>query len=225
MVILLAALLLAAGCGDDDDDFNNLDDTARLMVVQAGFGLPTVEVLVDDEVEKSDLDYLETTGYFKLTAGEHNVKVREGGTQSPFYVDVDITLTQNQTHSLFIADTASDLSTHFTVDNAVLPDTTGQAIVRLVNLALQPEAITIKNSVDSEVVAQFDDIAYGESTDFYAVTAGDWAFEIRDPLTDQVYYTSGNLTLQSGSTYTLLAHGLYRDVGNTSLSLTLIENL
>lgn len=225
LVTLLAVLLLTAGCGDDDDDLDNLENTARLMVVQAGFGLPTVEVLIDDEVEASDLDYLENTRYFTIDAGEHNVKLREGETQSPIFVNVDVTLQRNQSHTLFISDTAGALSTHFVTDNVTRSDTTGLASVRLVNLALNPNAITIKNPLDSEVVAQFENIEYGDVTQFFEIPSGDWAFEIRDPTTDQILYTSGNLTLGSTNAYTLLAHGMFRDVGTTDLGLTLIENL
>ncbi len=219
---LLATLLLAAGCSDDDD---NIEGTARLMVVQAGFGLPAVELLIDDAVKASDLVYLDNTEYFYLDAGEHNVKLREAGTQIPFYVDVDVTLQANQSHTLFIGDTAQNLSTHFVVDNVTRPDTTGETGLRLVNLALNPDAVTITNPVDSEVVAEFENIPYGGSTDFFTVPAGDWAFEIRDSIHGEVLYTSDNLTLQSAKAYTLLAHGMFRDFGDTDLALTLIENL
>lgn len=222
ILAILALLLFVAGCGDDDDE---LESTARLMVVQAGFGLPGVDLLVDDAVKATDLDYLENTRYFTMDAGEHNVKLRETGTPTPFYVDVDVMLQANQTHTLFIGDTAQNLTTHLVIDNVTRPDTTGQAALRLVNLALNPNAITIKNPVDSEVVAQFENIQYGASTDFFGVPAGDWAFEIRDPITDEILYTSGNLTLQSTKAYTLLAHGMFRDVGDTDLGLTLIDNL
>ncbi len=218
--IVLAALpILMISCSDDD---NPTAPTAKanVMVVHASPNAPAVDLLVDNTVAASGLEFPNNTTYLPVDAGSRNVKVNVAGT-STTVINADLTLTASTNYTVFAVDSVSKISTVVLTDNLASP-ATGKAHVRFVHLSPDAPAVNV-TLTDGTIV--FGNRAFKQSTDFTPLDAGTYNLQVRDAATNSAVVLNLNgIALQAGKIYTVFAKGFLGGAGAQALGAQIIIN-
>ena len=199
--------VLARGHGDGDGRGNR----AALRVAHASPDAPAVDVLVDGETAIAGLAFREVTDYLQLPAGTYEIAVTVAGTDTTVFGPVEVELAAEDYTAVALGEVTSD-DTDFTV--SLLEDTNGanigddQARVRAVHAS--PDAPAVDVTVNDGALTLFDGVAFGESSDYVVVPAGEYDVEVRPDTADDdgpVVYEVPGLELEGRSTYTVFALG------------------
>ena len=146
---LIFALICGCSSGGSDND-------ALLRVFHASPDAPDLELLIDGEVERTGLGYLELFDYFGIDDGIRNLVLKEANGFTVLF-DADIFFDQDIDYTLIVTDFEEEAEGIFLEDFNVAPDS-GRVRIRVVHAA--PSA----GAVDVFVTAPEDDITFGGPT-------------------------------------------------------------
>ena len=187
------------------------DGEAGLRVAHASPDAPAVDVLVDGGVAVSGLEFGEVTGYLELEADDYDIAVNVAGTDTTVFSAEDVALAAEDYTAVALGEVESDDS-EFTV--SLLEDTNGANIgdgeARVRAIHASPDAPAVDVTVNDGALTVFDGVAFGESSGYAVVPAGDYEVEIRPDTEDDdgpVVFEVGGVTLEGGATYTVFALG------------------
>jgi len=218
-VALLALPLAFNACEDDDDPVTPPAPKASLNVTHTVPDLAPVDVLIDDSRMDEDLAYTNSTGYFQVHAGSHNVKLNAANTTNVI-VQRDLSFPADSKSSIFVVGTNTSVETLEIVDDLSAP-AAGQAKVRFLHASPNAPAIDFTTDAGTPV---FTDYTFKEYSPFTSMDAGTYNFEVRPAGTSTVVYTMPNVVLVEGKIYTIYTKGLVNGIGDQAFGTELIVN-
>lgn len=182
-------------------------ETAGLRVAHASPDAPAVDVFVDGERAIEGLSFRSVTEYAELPAGDRTVEVTVAGTETAVFGPTTLSLGAEDYTAVARGEVSSD-DTGFTVD--VFEDTNGANIgddeVRVRAIHASPDAPPVDVTVNDDTLTVFEEVAYGESSGYTVVPAGEYELEVR-PATGGEPVFEVTASLAGGSTYTAFAEG------------------
>jgi len=218
-MLLAAVSMVMISCSDDDNPVVPTDK-ATVMVVHASPNAPAVDLLVDNNVAGSGLAFPNNTAYLSVDAGTRNVKVNVAGT-STTVINADLSLTANDSYTVFAVDSVSKISTVVLNDNLAAP-AAGKAHVRFVHLSPNAPAVNITLTNGTIV---FGNNAFKQATDFTPLDAGTYDLQVRDAATNNtVVLDLPGIALTNGKIYTVFAKGFLGGTGAQALGAQIIVN-
>lgn len=217
-ILLLPLLFFSMSC-DDDDNPTTPQPQSNVLVVHASPDAPGVDLLVDDAVAATNLQFPDNTGYLAVDAGTRNVKVNVTGTTTTA-IEADLNLAADVDYSVFAVDEVADITALVLQDDLTAP-ATGNAHVRFVHLS--PDAPAVDITLDDGTVV-FGNQAFKGSTPFTPLPAGTYDLQVRVAGTSTVALDLAPITLNEGVIYTVFAKGFLAGTGEQALGAEIIVN-
>ena len=183
------------------------EEKAAVRAVHAIPDAPNVDVYVDDSKVLSDVPFRAVSDYLALPVGEYTVTVTATG--KPDTVVFEETLTvENGAYTIAAVGELSEKTQLPLVlaDDATKPaDDTAK--VRLVHAS--PDAPAVDVTVKGADLTLFDDVEFGENSDYVEVPAGDYTLEVRGATDcdDGDVVATFDVTVEGGMAYTAFATG------------------
>jgi hypothetical protein len=206
------------GTGDAYVDLTTFG-AAMAMAIHASPDAPGVDLLVDDAVAGTNLEFPNNTGYLAVTAGMRNIKVNVTGT-STTVIEADLDLTKDKSYSIFAVDSVANIGAVVIEDNLAAP-ASGNAHVRFIHLSPNAPAVDITTTTGAIV---FGDYSFKEYSDFTPLAAGSYDLEVRLEGTETVVLELPGIALEDGKIYTVFAKGFVGGSGDQELGAEIIVN-
>ncbi|NIR49336.1 DUF4397 domain-containing protein, partial [candidate division KSB1 bacterium] len=214
--ILTIPFLLFFSCDDDDNPATPVGQS-RVLVVHASPNAPGVDLLLDDSVAGTNLEFPNNTGYLTVDSGTRNVKVNVSGTTTTV-IEANLDLEAGVNYSVFAVDSVSSISALVLQDDLTDP-ASGQAKVRFLHLSPDAPAVDI-TLTDGTVI--FANKAFKEFTDFTPLDAATYDLQVRVAGTNTVALDLPGITLEAGKIYTVFAKGFLGGNGAQALGAEII---
>lgn len=181
---------------------------------------PAVDVYVNDALAFEEAAYTSVTPYAQLPPDDYDVRVTAAGDESSVVFEDTVAVESGYQTAMAYGEAADESGeTGLAVD--VFADQFEQpggdeALVRAFNGA--PDASTL-TATTGDGDALVDGAAFGEPTDYVAVSPGSYALEVRSDSGD----TAGpfDVTFEGGTAYSVLALG-YADASGDQADLELV---
>ena len=183
------------------------EEEAGLRVAHASPDAPNVDVYVDGDAVIENLAFGAVTDYLEVPAGAYDIAVKVAGTETTVFSAEGVELAAEDYTAVALGEVGSD-DTEFTV--SLFEDTNGanlgeeEARVRAIHAS--PDAPNVDVTVDDDALTLFEDVAFGDSSGYAVVPAGEYEVEIRPAGADAVVFEAA-VELEAGSTYTAFAVG------------------
>uniref|UniRef100_A0A7D5KFK9 DUF4397 domain-containing protein n=2 Tax=Natrinema halophilum TaxID=1699371 RepID=A0A7D5KFK9_9EURY len=207
-VTAVSGIALAAGEHPDDErpkrDENSMIDEqpadapgAAVRVAHFSPDAPNVDVYVDGNRILSDVAYGDVSPYLEIEPGTYTVAVTAAGDPSTVAFEGDVTV-----EAAFYTVAAIGELGASSFEPLVLLDA-GSALVRAVHAS--PDAPAVDVYADDELL--FENLSFGESSDYIAVPAGTYTVSIRPAGDPETTVFSADVTREIGTAYTAYAIG------------------
>ena len=206
------------GAGDAYVDLTTFG-SSNAMVIHTSPDAPGVDLLVDDAVAGTNLEFPNNTGYLALTAGMRNIKVNVTGTASTV-IEADLTFEKDKSYSIFAVDSVTNIGAIVLEDNLAAP-MSGNAHVRFIHLSPNAPAVDITTTAGTIV---FGNKSFKEFTDFTPLAAGSYDLEVRLQGTPTAVLELPGIALEDGKIYTVFAKGFVGGNGAQALGAEIIVN-
>ena len=224
-VLCLPAIMLTSCL--KDHSYYNPPATALLMVIQGSPDAPAESLYLDpNQVNQSPFNYQDYIGYFNAYSGTRNIVLTsftypgQGVATAKFASDT-VHLAQNQTYSLFLANTYTKPD-FILLNDSIGQPTAGMATVRLVNVS--PDAGSVDLAVNDATVL-VSNKAYKGASSFLPVTGNQlYKFSVREHGTTTVISSIDSVAIANGGVYTVWLHGLKAGSGTSKLATGVINN-
>lgn len=223
-LIILAVTFALWSCSKDEDSDTENDET-KVMLVHASPNGPAVDVTINNNKVASSLSYPNNSEYISINPGANNVKVALAGT-SFTAIDTNINLTAKGAYSIFAIDDVSKAKAIIVADNLAAP-ASGKAHVRFFHFIPNAPAIDIAVAGGPVLFSNrsFNDQSVTTSfSNFTAVDAGTYNFEVRPAGSSTVMIPVSNVKLDAGKIYTVFAKGFVGGSGIQAADAKVIVN-
>jgi hypothetical protein len=226
LVLFFILSLGFAACSDDDTNPTQPPETlpteSLVRVIHASFDAPAVDIWVDDEVAISNLAYGESSGYAAIPAGTRNIKVSPAGATSPIVIDVDLPITSETEYTVVATDELSKITPIFDIDQR--SPNSSKAKIRFIHASPDAPAVDIKVE-DGNGPAIFSNTSFQEIEDYIEVDAGTYNLAVTAAGSTQEVMILGNVPLQNGVVYTVMAKGTLDGNDNVPFQVrTFVDN-
>jgi len=193
--------------------------SASVRVIHASPDAPAVDVYVDDKRTLSSLSFKRVTGYLKLPAGRHSVKVyatTARGQGTPV-TQQDVDLNNGWDYSLAVTGAVAAPQLRVFSDNLNLPGS-GKTNLRVYHLAANAPAVNLAVR-GGEVIAR--NLSSGNATDYLQLDSKSYTVEVQSATNSSVLATT-TAALTANSVQSIFAFG--GTTGQTAIStLTTID--
>lgn len=193
-----------------------------LRVVHASPGAPPVEVYLDGQRLITAPQFTEATPYTAVPVGAHRVQVFAAGADpaGAVFFDTSVNLQDGQAYTVVATDVVTRMEPVLLTD-LLVPPVADKAYVRLFHAS--PDAPAVADiAVAGGGPVVFRNVAFKAGTQYLAVDAGTYSFELRPAGTLQALATTPSLTLTGGQIYTVFAMGQFVD--NTFQVIVVVDN-
>lgn len=185
---------------------------AAVRVAHFSPDAPNVDVYVDGNQVLSNVAYGDVSPYLEIEPGTYTVTITAAGDPNTVAFEGDVTV-----QAAFYTVAAIGELGASSFEPLVLLDA-GSALVRAVHAS--PDAPAVDVYADDELL--FEDLSFGESTDYIAVPAGTFTVSIRPAGDPETTVFSAEVTRELGTAYTAYAIGyLEPPAGTTDREFTL----
>jgi hypothetical protein len=203
----LLTLLLSSCLRDDYHNYNNSPNpqVAYVTFAQTSPGEPPLNFALNNDLVNSwPLNFGDDVGYFRAYTGQRTVNIYNASTAAQI-LTVPVTLSQNQSYSLFLANTSTSPSILMLTDTLAQP-ASGMAGVRFVNLG--PDAPAVDLIIQGGATIASNKAFKGYSS-FVPVAAGsNYNLEVVNTGTTTVLASLPGTVLRAGFVYTIWLQGL-----------------
>ncbi|KAA3613056.1 MAG: DUF4397 domain-containing protein [Calditrichaeota bacterium] len=220
LILFITASFAFFSCSDDNDSGmdSNLGE-ARVLVTHASPDAPGVDLLVDNNVAGTNLEFPNNTGYLPVTEGTRNIKVNVTNTTTTV-IEADLDLDSDVNYSVFAIDAVANLSPLVVVDDLSAP-ASGNAHVRFIHLSPDAPAVDI-TTTDGTIV--FGNYIFKQASDFKPLPAATYDLQVRLQGTATVALELPGIALENGKIYTVFAKGFVAGTDNQALGAQIIVN-
>ncbi len=180
-------------------------DKAMVRALHASPDAPAVDVYVNDAKVLSDVTFKTLSDYLELDAGSYTVAIKAAGTDT-VVASIDATVDAGMKYTIAAIGMLKDIKlTAFVDDGATSAD---EAKLRVVHLSPDTGGVDVALAGQSAAEAPVKDLAYPNATDYLALPAGTYDFEVRPTGTTTVALDLPGTALEAGTNYTVFAVGL-----------------
>lgn len=200
-VVLGSMVVASAGVAAAQEDQSD----AEVRVIHAVPGGPAVDVYVDDELVFEDVAYGEASDYQSVPEGTQTVTVTQANDSDNVVYEDEIAVDSGQSTVAVGGEVAGDIAAVALADDADPGE--NESAVRLAHLSLDAPAVDVTVAETGDVL--FDDVEFGNATDYETVPAGEYELEVRNATDDndgEVVRTV-TVTVEDGEAYTAVAAG------------------
>lgn len=203
-MICLLALSLSSCLKSHNDDVV-LPPAALISVINASPDSQPLDFYLDQNMANNyPIKYGNGLDYIRAYTGKRTAAFYVAGTQQK-YASADIKVAADSTYSLFLSNVASKPDILLTRDTLTQP-TSGMATVRFINLSADAPAADLAVTGGAVLVANK---AYQSVSKFVPIAGGSkYTLEIRQAGTTTVLATLTDVSLRSGSVYTVWLQGI-----------------
>lgn len=203
-------LLSLTGCLDDDGD--TLPEPVPVAYVSIYHGAPAasaLDIVIDNEnpINSQPFEYTKyTSGYIPFYTGERSIKFTAHNASNTL-ADTTVNLKENKVYSVFVVADTSDAGgiEPLIVEDSFSQPATGKAVIRLVNLSPDAEAIAL--TMEDTDAPVFTNLAYKKLSSFHEIEAGRTSFNVTTAGGDEVLAAVSDENFQEGRVYTLVVRG------------------
>jgi hypothetical protein len=180
-------------------------DKAMVRALHASPDAPAVDVYVNDAKVLSDVTFKTLSDYLELDAGSYTVAIKAAGTDT-VVTSIDATVDAGTKYTIAAIGMLKDIKlTAFVDDGATSAD---QAKLRVVHLSPDTGGVDVALAGQSAADAPVKDLTYPNATDYLALPAGTYDFEVRPTGTTTVALNLPGTALDADTNYTVFAVGL-----------------
>jgi len=203
-VVLGSMVVASAGVAAAQEDQSD----AEVRVIHAAPDAPAVDVYVDDELVYEDVEFGEESDYQAVPEGNQTITVTPANDSETVVFEEEIAVESGQTTVAVggeLAEDGEDLRVVGLTDDAELAE--NESAVRLAHLA--PDAPAVDVTVNETGDVLFDDIEFGNATEYETVPAGEYELEVRNATDSDDGEVVGtvNVTVENETAYTAVATG------------------
>lgn len=212
--LVLAALYLTisfVGCGDDGDR----DDSTNLRVINAATDIGPVDLTVDYDVYREDLQYLENTGYMDFDTDPHIFQISPSNSLSPIDI-IRTSLADDVDYSYIVYGSSLDADAMLLKDDN---DPAGEDAfkLRVINVAQSTRSYNIYIGVDRSQITRekpiVRNIRYKGVTAYVGGPGGTYEIIVTDSRTNEIVGILPSQELAGEDVYSLL---LANDLGRSN---------
>ncbi|HEY4324934.1 MAG TPA: DUF4397 domain-containing protein [Mucilaginibacter sp.] len=208
--VCLLSLLLSSCLKTDNNNYN--PPVALVAFVQASPNQPQLDFYLDNsKININPINYGDHFDYFRAYAGSRVANFYDHTNMNKI-LSGTVQLAQNTNYSLFLANKPTQSEIVMLTDTINQP-TTGNASIRFVNLS--PDAPAVDLGVTGGTVLVSNKSYKGYSTFIPIKGNATYNFQVLQTGTNTVLATLPNISLNSGSVYTVWFHGLAAPTGTT----------
>jgi hypothetical protein len=220
-LVAAVALLLAMALGAFAPNLSLAQDAtetdASVRFVHASPDAPAVDVIVDGAVLTSNLAFGQVTDALAVSPDEHQLQIVPTGSEaSSAVIDTTLDLDGGNSYIVAAAGLLNDIESKiYDVDQDDLD--AGQSRVRLINLSPEDTNIDFFITGGDEL---FDDLAFGDASDYTDLDAGAYDFEVRPHDQETASLSVPAFQVDEGNAYDLLLIGTTADNNLSVVPLT-----
>ena len=191
---------------------------ASLRAAHMSPNAPAVDVYLDNQTAVSGVEFSQVTEYAPVTPGNHTVTITAAGNRSAVVFNGTVPLGAGAHTVTATGEVGPNASQPFAPlvlnDNTTAPGE-NTSKVRLVHAV--PDAPPVDVTIEGTNTTLFDNVTFGNATDYAAVPSGEYTLEIRPATADDTgpVVTTVDVDLENETTYTAFAAG-YLDPANAS---------
>jgi hypothetical protein len=183
------------------------DDSAQVRVTHLSPDAPAVDVLVDGDPVLEDVEFGTVSDYLELPAGEHQVSIQTSENETTVF-DGNVSVEAGTNYTVAAIGEVGEETFEVAVyeDDFEMPSEEN-ASVRLIHAS--PDAPAVDVTVAESGAVLYDNVSFGNATDYAEVPAGDYTLEVR-PATesdDGEVVTTFNVSVQGGTVHSAIAAG------------------
>ncbi len=195
---------------DNGDEYADLTafGSSKVMVIHASPDAPGVDLLVDNNIAGTNLEFPNNTGYLSVTATTHNIKVNVSGSPTTV-IEADLDFMKGKSYSAFAVDSVASIGALVLEDDLSTP-ASGNAHVRFIHLSPDAPAVDI-TTTDGSIV--FGNRSFKEYTEFTPLPAGTYDLQVRLQGTTTVVLPLNGIAIEDGKIYTVFAKGFVAGEG------------
>lgn len=181
---------------------------ASVRFVHASPDAPAVDVIVDGAVVVPGLAFGQATDYLALSPDEHQIQIVPGGSDvSSAVIETTLDPEGGENYVVAVSGLLADIEAKvYDVDKDDLDS--GQSRLRLINLAPDDANVDLFVSGGDEL---FDDLEFGEASDYTDLDAGTYDFEVRQHESETVALSVPGFEVGVGNAYDMLLLGQAAD--------------
>ncbi len=173
------------------------DPPAYLRMVGALAGDQWFDLALDGEPIFVDLEFEDVGPYEAIVPGPHVMTITPQGQDDPV-VKGEVTLEPGTDYTVAVTGTAEGVEAFVIVDDNQAP-APGEAHVKMVHLAPAAPAVDVRSGEHS----LFDNMAYGETSDYIRLDATTFDFSVHEAGTEPILLEGENFRVDDGHVYTL----------------------
>jgi hypothetical protein len=179
-------------------------DKAMVRALHASPDAPAVDIYVDDAKVLSGVTFKTLSDYLELDAGSYKVSIKAAGTDT-VVSSIDATVDAGTKYTIAaIGPLASISMTAFVDDGMTSAD---EAKLRVVHLSPDTGGVDVALAGQSAADAPVKNLTYPNATDYLALPAGTYDFEVRPTGTTTVALNLPGTALAADTNYTVFAVG------------------
>ena len=206
--VALLVMTSFAGIGIAAIGANNAqDDDAQVRVAHLSPDAPAVDVTVDGEAALEGVEFGAVSDYLALSAGEHAVTIQTSENETVVF-EGNVSVEAGEMYTIAATGEVSEETFEPVVyeDDFEMPSDEN-ATVRLIHAS--PDAPAVDVTVAGTDTVLYDNVSFGNASDYLEVPAGDYELEIRGATeaNDGDVVTTVNVSVEGGTAYTAIAAG------------------
>jgi nicotinamide riboside kinase len=191
---------------------------ASLRAAHMSPDAPAVDVYLDNETAFSGVEFSQATDYAAVTPGNHTVTITAADNRSAVVFNDTVALgagAYTVAATGEIGENASQPFAPLVLDDNTTAPSENTSKVRLVHAV--PDAPPVDVTVEDTNTTLFDNVTFGNASEYAAVPGGEYTLEIRPATANDSgpVVTTVDVDVENGTTYTAFAAG-YLDPANAS---------
>ncbi|WP_432713033.1 DUF4397 domain-containing protein [Pedobacter sp.] len=219
----LLTVLFYSACKTSDDSVSA--STSYITVVNASPTVATYNLYLNNsKMNTAAIPLGGTLAYTQLLEGTYDLKFTTASSTESLLTK-SIALTGSTTYSYYLIGRAGNLDLMRVTDNMAAGS--DKATIRLANLSPDAPAVDLVVNAVEATTNVVSNQSYKSVSDFVAIEAKKYSFNIKKQGTNEVVATLNDVTLVAGKYYTLLLRGVISPANDTEVPIaaTLITNL
>lgn len=182
---------------------------AQIRLVHASPDAPPVDIYVDGEPAVENLSFGNATDYVSVQPGMHNITITEAGNPDNVVFQQDVPVRPGQYTIAAAGEISQNATQQFEpvllVDDAQVGQ--NESMVRLAHLSPDAPAVDVTVAGTGDVL--FDNVTFGNATDYETVPPGNYTLEVRQATAnnDGAVVQTVNVSVEGGQAYTAIATG------------------
>ncbi len=207
-IALLLSLTLTAFGPQMTGAQDPTETDANIRIVHASPDAPAVDVIIDGAVVASDLNFGEVTDFMSISPDSHQIQVVPAGSDAASAViDTEFDPEGGQGYIIAAAGLLADIEAKvYDVDMDNLDS--NQSRLRAINLSPADGTMDVYQTGGDEL---FNDVDFGEASDYQDLDAGTYDLEVRPHDQATVAVSIPGFEVAAGNAYALLILGLASD--------------